>query len=91
MRPVYLLAALPFLGLLGGIPFVNRVTRWRAALPGVVAEAAVRRGRPRLRNRPRRQRRQRRLQAQRSDPTGPVCPGRGRFGCEPSPHPYRSS
>jgi Protein of unknown function (DUF3311) len=36
MRPVYLLAALPFLGLLGGIPFVNRVTPFVLGLPFIL-------------------------------------------------------
>ena len=36
MRPVYLLAVLPFLGLLGGIPFVNRVTPFVLGLPFIL-------------------------------------------------------
>jgi Protein of unknown function (DUF3311) len=36
MRPVYLLAALPFLGLLGGIPFANRVTPFVLGLPFIL-------------------------------------------------------
>ena len=36
MRPVYLLAALPFIGLLGGIPFVNRVTPFVLGLPFIL-------------------------------------------------------
>ena len=36
MRPVYWLAALPFLGLLGGIPFVNRVTPFVLGLPFIL-------------------------------------------------------
>ena len=36
MRPAYLLAALPFLGLLGGIPFVNRVTPFVLGLPFIL-------------------------------------------------------
>jgi hypothetical protein len=36
MRPVNLLAALPFLGLLGGIPFVNRVTPFVLGLPFIL-------------------------------------------------------
>lgn len=36
MRPLYLLAALPFLGLLGGIPFVNRVTPFVLGLPFIL-------------------------------------------------------
>ena len=36
MRPVKLLAALPFLGLLGGIPFVNRVTPFVLGLPFIL-------------------------------------------------------
>ncbi len=36
MRPMYLLAALPFLGLLGGIPFVNRVTPFVLGLPFIL-------------------------------------------------------
>ena len=36
MRPLYLLAVLPFLGLLGGIPFVNRVTPFVLGLPFIL-------------------------------------------------------
>ena len=36
MRPVFLLAALPFLGLLGGIPFANRVTPFVLGLPFIL-------------------------------------------------------
>lgn len=36
MRPVYLLAVLPFLGLLGGIPFANRVTPFVLGLPFIL-------------------------------------------------------
>jgi hypothetical protein len=36
VRPVYLLAALPFLGLLGGIPFANRVTPFVLGLPFIL-------------------------------------------------------
>ena len=36
MRPVYWLAALPFLGLLGGIPFVNRVEPFVLGLPFIL-------------------------------------------------------
>ena len=36
MRPVYWLAALPFLGLLGGIPFANRVTPFVLGLPFIL-------------------------------------------------------
>ena len=36
MRPLYLLAALPFLGLLGGIPFANRVTPFVLGLPFIL-------------------------------------------------------
>ena len=36
MRPAYLLAALPFLGLLGGIPFANRVTPFVLGLPFIL-------------------------------------------------------
>ena len=36
MRPVYWLAALPFLGLLGGIPFANRVTPFVLGMPFIL-------------------------------------------------------
>ena len=36
MRPVYLLGALPFLGLLGGIAFANRVTPFVLGLPFIL-------------------------------------------------------
>ena len=36
MRPAYLLAVLPFLGLLGGIPFANRVTPFVLGLPFIL-------------------------------------------------------
>jgi hypothetical protein len=36
VRPVYLLAALPFIGLLGGIPFANRVTPFVLGLPFIL-------------------------------------------------------
>ena len=36
MRPAYLLAVLPFLGLLGGIPFVNRVEPFVLGLPFIL-------------------------------------------------------
>ena len=36
MRPTYLLAVLPFLGLLGGIPFANRVTPFVLGLPFIL-------------------------------------------------------
>ncbi len=36
MRPVNLLAVLPFLGLLGGIPFANRVTPFVLGLPFIL-------------------------------------------------------
>ncbi len=36
MRPAYLLAALPFVGLLGGIPFANRVTPFVLGLPFIL-------------------------------------------------------
>ena len=36
MRPVYWLAVLPFLGLLGGIPFANRVTPFVLGLPFIL-------------------------------------------------------
>lgn len=36
MRPVYWLAALPFLGLLGGVAFANRVTPFVLGLPFIL-------------------------------------------------------
>jgi hypothetical protein len=36
VRGVYLLAALPFIGLLGGIPFANRVTPFVLGLPFIL-------------------------------------------------------
>ena len=36
MKPVYWLAVLPFLGLLGGIPFANRVTPFVLGLPFIL-------------------------------------------------------
>ncbi|MFP5347900.1 MAG: DUF3311 domain-containing protein [Actinomycetes bacterium] len=33
MRPIYALGILPFLGLLGGIPFANRTTPFVLGLP----------------------------------------------------------
>ena len=36
MRPLHLLAALPFVGLLGGIPFANRVTPFVLGLPFIL-------------------------------------------------------
>ena len=36
MRPVSWLAALPFLGLLGGIPFANRVTPFVLGMPFIL-------------------------------------------------------
>jgi Protein of unknown function (DUF3311) len=36
MTRLYLLAALPFLGLLGGIPFANRVTPFVLGLPFIL-------------------------------------------------------
>ncbi len=36
MRPLHLLAALPFVGLLGGIPFANRVTPFVLGMPFIL-------------------------------------------------------
>jgi hypothetical protein len=36
MRPLYLLGVLPFLGLLGGIGFANRVTPFVLGLPFIL-------------------------------------------------------
>ena len=36
MRLIYLLAALPFIGILGGIPFTNRVEPYVLGLPFIL-------------------------------------------------------
>ena len=36
MRPVYLLAALPFIGILGGITFANRVEPFVLGMPFIL-------------------------------------------------------
>jgi Protein of unknown function (DUF3311) len=36
MRPLHLLAVVPFVGLLGGIPFANRVTPFVLGMPFIL-------------------------------------------------------
>ena len=36
MRPIYILGVLPFLGLLGGLPFANRVHPFVLGLPFIL-------------------------------------------------------